>query len=205
MNLKLCLFVGGILSIASCKKDVAPEDRSRAVPPAPMVQNTEPVVPPGTATGTAEVKAVPAEPKVAANREVEVPANRDVNAADKPAADQPLNDTEAAGYHKTCHFILNRMTECANDPGFKKYQTRWSKKGAPTADSKGFEKRVLAWKQEDARNASCKGWSRRPGAREHFATTAKLNTLREDAKLSCALFGQELDDDGWFPGALMAD
>lgn len=114
----------------------------------------------------------------------------------------PMTAEESAAYHKVCHNALKRMAACAKDPGFLKYQSRWTSKGAPKAGGPSFEKRIVSWGNEGERVTSCKAWSTRPGTRSHFATTSKLATLTEDAKLSCEMFGQELDDDGWFPAAL---
>lgn len=113
-----------------------------------------------------------------------------------------LTAEEAATYHTACHLILKKMASCAKDPGFVKYQGRWTIKGAPEAGAKGFEKRSLSWSNETERSTSCKAWVKRPNTRKHFSSGAKLAIMREDAKLSCEMFGQELDDDGWFPGAL---
>lgn len=109
---------------------------------------------------------------------------------------------ESATYHKLCHFVLKRMAACAKDPGFLKYQGRWTSKGAPKAGGPSFEKRIISWGAEGERANSCKSWSTRPGTRAHFVTKGKLSSLNEDSKLSCEMFGQELDDDGWFPATL---
>ena len=195
MKVEMIFVVAGILLVGACKKDAA----ERVVDP--------PVVPKAYPTANEGHELHAAEPGTAA---VPVAADqRDQPSADlhaKPAAEtEDMSEAEITGYHKTCHFILSRMAACAKDPGFMKYQKRWSEKGAPTADAKGFEKRILTWKSEDARSVSCKGWSRIQGTRNHFLATSKLNTLRDDAKLSCEFFGQELDDDGWFPAALSSN
>lgn len=114
-----------------------------------------------------------------------------------------MTEAQAAVYHRTCHFILTKMAACAKDRGFLKYQGRWLAKGAPRVNSRDFEKRVLSWGEEPSRAQSCKQWAQSPASRAHFASPSRLATLREDAKLSCELFGQELDDDGWFPAALI--
>lgn len=113
-----------------------------------------------------------------------------------------LTPDEAATYHKACHLVLKKMASCAKDPGFMKYQSRWTPKGAPVAGAQSFEKRSLSWSKETERSTSCKAWVKRPNTRKHFASGAKMAIMREDAKLSCEMFGQELDDDGWFPAAL---
>lgn len=113
-----------------------------------------------------------------------------------------LTPDEAATYHRACHLVLKKMATCAKDPGFMKYQRRWTVKGAPSAGAQSFEKRSLSWNDETERSTNCKAWVKRPNTRKHFASGAKIAIMREDAKLSCELFGQELDDDGWFPAAL---
>lgn len=113
-----------------------------------------------------------------------------------------MNEKDAGTYHKACHFILTRMVACAKDPGFMKYQDRWVKKGAPKATIKNFESRILAWGNEEGRAESCRRWARREDTRTHFASNSKLARLKQDAALPCNTFGQELDDDGWFPMAM---
>ena len=199
------LAVTAVCGLDACKQQPAP-DNTRVIDPAPnTVPNTNTEL-----ANTAENKPLhdeanhPAEP--AANNPVGVrtdamPKDKVIGAAEVDNGE--LSADEAASYHKTCHFILEKMVKCAKDPGFKKYQARWTTKGAPAAGaSKGYEKRLLTWNAAQGRDESCKTWSRRPGTRAHFLGTGKLGTLREDAKLTCEFFGQELDDDGWFPGAL---
>jgi hypothetical protein len=97
------------------------------------------------------------------------------------------------------------MLSCAKDPGFKKYQARWTSKGAPTAGAEGFSKRILTWRKEEGARAECERWSGRTGAAEHIGESSKIGNLLKDTKLTCTLFGQELDDDGWVPTALAAE
>ena len=123
-----------------------------------------------------------------------------VAAVDDPS---PFTPEETATYNKACQNLLKRMAACAKDPGFLKYQSRWTSKGAPKAGAPSFEKRISSWGSGGERTTSCKSWSTRPGTRSHFVgSKARLTTLTEDVKLSCEMFGQELDDDGWFPAAL---
>jgi len=112
------------------------------------------------------------------------------------AADPVLADLVA-----TCTRIIDKMVACVGDPGFEKYQARWTVKGAPKAGKGNFRKRILAWRSGGTK-AECDRWARRERAAEHLGSRSKLSRSIEDTKLSCTLFGQELDDDGWVPTVL---
>jgi hypothetical protein len=104
-----------------------------------------------------------------------------------------------------CTQIIRKMVACANDPGFKKYQARWTAKGAPAAGQKNFSKRILTWRKEEGARAECERWSKREAAAAHLGAGSKVVESLKDTKLSCTIFGQELDDDGWVPTALAAE
>lgn len=192
-HILLCLVVTGM---SACEKQQTPN-----AAPAPTVTATPTPTPPATPTPT-PVDQLQPSPKMAI-----VPS--DAREAQPHASDEgeqtEMNEEESIVYHRTCHFVLSRMASCAKDPGFKKYQHRWVEKGAPRANAKNFEKDILSWGGEADRTRSCKHWARSPNTRAHFTSRSRLNALREDAKLSCELFGQELDDDGWFPAVLIGN
>lgn len=121
-------------------------------------------------------------------------------AAADPAANpgDPASDPEVVG---TCTRIIERMVACADDRGFKKYQGRWTVKGAPAADKRNFGNRILAWRSGGTK-ADCEKWAKREKAAEHLGAKSKLAESVKDTKLSCTMFGQELDDDGWVPSVL---
>lgn len=103
-----------------------------------------------------------------------------------------------------CMTIIEKMRTCAKDPGFKTYQTRWTSKGAAPAGSKAFERRIDLWRDENGRRSECESWSQRKEADTHIGARSKIAESLKDTKLTCQLFGQELDDDGWVP-AVMAE
>ncbi|HEY0706985.1 MAG TPA: hypothetical protein VGG33_09315 [Polyangia bacterium] len=102
-----------------------------------------------------------------------------------------------------CMAIIEKMRTCAKEPGFKTYQARWTSKGAAPAGSKLFERRIENWREESGRRSECDNWSRREAAEQHLGMRSKLAESLKDTKLTCTLFAQELDDDGWVPAAMV--
>ncbi|GEM_PF-6088809 len=196
----------GSWGITGCKKQTGPNSMGTPDP----TPATEPVVEHDESHPAQQVDGVDAAAGAHAGAAHMGAANNAVganpggaNAAVAVADDNgDLTPEEATSYHNACHLVLKKMAACAKDPGFMKYQGRWTVKGAPVAGAQSFEKRSLSWNNETERSTSCKAWVKRPNTRKHFASGAKLAIMREDAKLSCEMFGQELDDDGWFPAAL---
>jgi hypothetical protein len=117
------------------------------------------------------------------------------------AAGGTVSDPNSPVYGN-CMTIINKMRACAKDPGFKTYQTRWTSKGAAPAGTKAFERRIDNWQDETGRRNECDAWSQRKEAEAHLGARSKLGESLKDAKLTCTLFAQELDDDGWVPGVM---
>ena len=78
----------------------------------------------------------------------------------------------------------------------------WPGSTTSPAGSKAFDKRIAHWKEETGRRAECDSWTKREEIAVRLGAKSKLAESLKDTKLSCALFGQELDDDGWVPMAL---
>jgi hypothetical protein len=103
---------------------------------------------------------------------------------------------EASGL---CAKVVARIVACEKDPAFREALFRHLEGDARRKVEADFATYLPKWRKPAEVKAQCQRWSSDEYADTQFSDIDRLKQLAEDTKLSCQLFGREVDDEGGLP------